>query len=554
MKPNGKYRPFPPVQLVARQWPSRVITHAPAWCSVDLRDGNQALQDPMIVEQKVEMFMALVAIGFKEIEVGFPAASGTEYLFVRRLIEENLIPDDVAIQVLVQCREELIQRTVESLKGAKRAIIHVYNSTSPAQRKIVFGLEKPDIMKLAVRGVQWVKDYLAKYLSGTEVRLEYSPESFSATELDFALQVCEAVMDVWQPTSQNKIILNLPATVELATPNVFADQVEWFCRNISHRESVVIGVHTHNDRGTGNAASELALLAGAERVEGTLFGNGERTGNADIVTLALNLYSQGIDPELDFSDIESIVQMYVSCTGMTVPARYPYAGKFVFTAFSGSHQDAIKKGLKAREKELAVSPGAPWEMPYLSIDPADIGRRYDEVIRVNGQSGKGGITYLLEKRCGILLPRGLQKEFGAIAGEMIDSLGREVSADELKQMLWLEYVNISTPRRLDRLHTMRTSTGVCCRSTICCSGQRQELASEGNGPIDAFIHSLRNKGLEDVQVKAFHADALDVGSGASEIVYVRLQFPNGELRWGIGVDTDSGRAPILAVISALNRA
>ncbi|MFM7101781.1 MAG: 2-isopropylmalate synthase, partial [Verrucomicrobiota bacterium] len=389
--PAQKYRPFPPVPLPDRQWPGRVLTAAPTWCSVDLRDGNQALAVPMNVAQKLELFQALVRCGFREIEVGFPSASNTEFAFNRRLIEENRIPEDVTIQVLVQAREDLIERTVESLVGARRVIIHLYNSTSPAQRRVVFGKSREEILQIAVRGARLIHERLGR-LAGTDVRLQYSPESFSATEVEFAREVSEAVIDVWQPTPERKMILNLPDTVEVAMPNVYADQIEWMCRNLRRRDSLVISLHTHNDRGTGVAATELGLLAGGDRVEGTLFGNGERTGNLDLVTVALNLYMHGIDPGLDFSDLNAVRQVYERCTGMTVPPRQPYAGELVFTAFSGSHQDAIKKGFAEWEQGTRRH----WDVPYLTIDPRDLGREYREVIRVNSQSGKGGVAYLLE--------------------------------------------------------------------------------------------------------------------------------------------------------------
>ena len=446
--PSKKYRPFPPIALPDRQWPNRVLTHAPRWCSVDLRDGNQALAVPMNVSQKLELFQTLVKIGFKEIEIGFPSASNTEFAFNRRLIEEKRVPDDVWLQVLVQAREDLIERTVESLIGAKKAVIHLYNSTSPAQRSIVFGKSKDEIKAIAVKGAQLVKDRLAR-LKGTEVVLQYSPESFSATEVEYAKEVSEAVMGVWQPTPQRKMILNLPDTVEMSTPNVYADQVEWICRNIKNRDSLVISLHAHNDRSTGVAATELGLLAGADRVEGTLFGNGERTGNLDIVTVALNLYMHGIDPKLDFSDLNSIVEVYERCTGMTVPPRQPYAGELVFTAFSGSHQDAIKKGLTQWENKSREY----WDVPYLTIDPTDIGREYREVIRVNSQSGKGGVAYLLESEFGIELPKEMQREFGPIANDEVDKLGREVSAVELKGMFWKEYIERDKPWRLKSFET-----------------------------------------------------------------------------------------------------
>src|SRR6266487_4254037 len=413
--PSTKYRPFSPVALPDRQWPNRVLTTAPIWCSVDLRDGNQALAVPMNVSQKLELFQTLVKCGFKEIEVGFPSASNTEFKFNRRLIDENRAPLDVWLQVLVQAREDLIERTIESLVGANKAIIHLYNSTSPAQRRVVFGLSKKEIIRVAVHGAQWIKDRLPR-LKGTEVMLQYSPESFSATEVEFAREISEAVMDVWQPTPQTKMILNLPDTVEVAMPNVYADQIEWICRNIRNRDSLIISLHTHNDRCTGVAATELRLLAGADRVEGTLFGNGERTGNLDIVTVALNLYMQGIDPKLDFSNLNAILEVYERCTGMTVPPRQPYAGELVFTAFSGSHQDAIKKGMDAQDS----TPGALWEVPYLPIDPKDLGRSYEAIIRINSQSGKGGVAYVLENDFGLQLPKAMRVEFGKVIQALAD--------------------------------------------------------------------------------------------------------------------------------------
>ena len=464
--PSKKYRPFPPVHLPDRQWPNRVLTRAPRWCSVDLRDGNQALAVPMNVSQRLELFHALVKCGFKEIEVGFPSASNTEFAFNRRLIEENRAPDDVWLQVLVQAREDLIERTFESLVGAKKVIIHMYNSTSPAQRRVVFGMSKEQIIQVAVRGAQWIKDRLPR-LKGTEVMLQYSPESFSATELEFAKEISEAVQSVWQPTPERKMILNLPDTVEVAMPNVYADQIEWMSRNLKNRDSVVLSLHTHNDRFTGVAATELGLLAGAERVEGTLFGNGERTGNLDLVTVALNLYMHGISPELDFSDLNELRKVYERCTGMTVPERQPYGGELVFTAFSGSHQDAIRKGLAEWEKGREH-----WDVPYLTIDPADIGREYHEVIRVNSQSGKGGVAYLLETEFGIALPKEMQREFGPIANDEVDRLGREVRAAELKAMFWREYIERDHPWKLQSLKPRaENGAGALPRATLLRDGR-----------------------------------------------------------------------------------
>jgi 2-isopropylmalate synthase len=544
MNPASKYQSFPTIDLDDRKWPSRKITQAPQWCSVDLRDGNQALAVPMVVPQKVDMFETLVKCGFKEIEVGFPAASPTDFAFVRYLIEKNRIPDDVTIQVLVQAREDLIKETIRSLAGARSVIIHLYNSTSPAQRRIVFGLEKPEIVAMAVRGAKWVKEYSSQ-LHGTEVLFQYSPESFSATEVEFSLEICEAVVNVWQPTPEKKMIINLPCTVEVATPNVYADQIEWFCRNMTRRDCVIIGIHTHNDRGTGVAATELGLLAGAERVEGTLFGNGERTGNLDIITVALNLYTQGIDPGLDFSDLESIREVYERCTGMTVPERQPYSGELVFTAFSGSHQDAIRKGLRVK--------GDVWEVPYLIIDPQDIGRRYDEVIRINGQSGKGGMAYLLEHECGIHLPKDMLREFGSVAGKAIDALGREITSADLKEMLWKGYIEPTSPYKLEAFHSIDEVGGCRFTAVVGFGDSKFELAGVGNGPIDAFVRSLHEKGVIDVQVLDQAEHALGKGAEAKAIGYVQLQFTDGDIRWGAGVDTSIPLASIRAVLSALNR-
>jgi len=513
---------------------------------VDLRDGNQALPTPMGIQQKLDFFRMLVKIGFKQIEVGFPAASATEFAFVRKLIEQNLIPDDVTIQVLVSAREEHIKTTVQSLVGMTKVIIHMYNSTSPAQRKITFGLTKAEVVDLAVRGVEWVKKYSAKNLKGTKVTLQYSPESFSATELPFSLRICRAVMAVWQPTPANRMILNLPATVEAAIPNHYADQIEWFCTHLTRRErwSVVVSVHTHNDRGTGIAATELALLAGANRVEGTLFGNGERTGNADLVTLALNLYTHGIDPMLDFSNINDVIKVYEECTGMRVHERQAYAGSLVHTAFSGSHQDAIKKGLAAQKKIL-------WEVPYLPIDPADIGRSYQPVIRINSQSGKGGIAHILQTECGIRMPREVEIEFGKIAGKEIDALGREVSGEELKEMFLrifqrsdtYELKSFNSSEVGGVIHAVSSVFHVVCNELYTFTGQ-------GNGPVDAFVKSLGSLGL--ISVSDEQIFALSNGSSAGAIAYVLVQG-NGQQYWGAGVDTNTQTALIKAVISGLNR-
>jgi 2-isopropylmalate synthase len=547
--PSKKYRAFPPIRLPDREWPNRTITHAPIWCSVDLRDGNQALAVPMNVSQKLELFQTLVNCGFKEIEVGFPSASNTEFAFNRRLIEDNRAPDGVWLQVLVQAREDLIQRTFESLVGAKKAIIHLYNSTSPAQRRVVFGMSKEQIVGVAVRGARWIKDRLP-LLKGTEVMLQYSPESFSATEVEFAKEVSEAVMAVWEPTPKRKMILNLPDTVEVAGPNVYADQIEWICRNIKNRDSLIVSLHTHNDRSTGVAATELGLLAGADRVEGTLFGNGERTGNLDIVTVALNLYMQGIAPGLNLANLNQVRDVYERCTGMEVPPRHPYGGELVFTAFSGSHQDAIRKGLA----EWGNSEGGRhWDVPYLTIDPRDIGREYREVIRVNSQSGKGGVAYLLEAEFGIEVPKEMQREFGPIANEEVDRLGREVSATELKAMFWKEYIDRNQPWQLQGFKTEGTDGKVRCRATLLRDGEKLELSGEGNGPLAALVHGFSTSGVPRFEIANYSEHALGAGEEASAIAYIQVKHGDGRTRWGAGVDTNIELASVKAVLSALNR-
>lgn len=546
-EPSKKYHPIPVVPLSNRQWPNRVLTHAPCWCSVDLRDGNQALPVPMNISQKLEFFQLLVDVGFKEIEVGFPSASNTEFAFNRQLIEENRVPDDVWIQVLVPAREDLIERTMDSLVGAKKVIIHLYNSTSPAQRRVVFGKSKQEIIDIAVRGAQWIQAGLAK-LQGAEVRLQYSPESFSATEVEFAKEIAEAVMDVWQPTAAHKMILNLPATVELAMPNVYADQIEWIERHIKNREALIISLHTHNDRGTGVAATELGLLAGADRVEGTLFGNGERTGNLDVITVALNLYMQGIDPQLDFSDLEKVSAIYKHCTGLTIPARHPYSGELVFTAFSGSHQDAINKGLA----EMKSGKKGYWDVPYLAIDPLDIGRQYHEIIRVNSQSGKGGVNYLLESQFGLVLPKGMQREFAPIANDKVDQLAREVSAAELKQIFWEEYVECISPWQLQTFTLETQSPLVKCHATLLCDDKLMTFSGEGNGPLAAFVNSFQNYGIH-FEVVTFSTHTLSRGAAASAIAYVEIATVTGEHYWGAGVDDNMKLAAVKAVLSSLNR-
>jgi 2-isopropylmalate synthase len=543
-----KYRPFPPVRLPDRRWPSRVITHAPIWCSVDLRDGNQALIEPMGADRKRRMFELLVQLGFKEIEVGFPAASQTDFDFVRDLVDRRLIPDDVRVQVLTQAREPLIRRTFEALRGVKKAIVHLYNSTSPIQRQVVFGLERAGIVEIAVSGARLMREIAADY-PDTEWTFEYSPESFSATELDFALEVCEAVVEVWRPTPERRVILNLPATVEMATPNVHADQIEWFCRHLRPRDSVWISVHPHNDRGTAVAAAELALLAGADRVEGTLFGNGERTGNVDLVTLALNLFTQGVDPGLDLSDINAVVRSAEYCNQLPVHPRHPYAGELVFTAFSGSHQDAIKKGLAANAGSEI------WDVPYLPIDPADVGRSYEAVIRVNSQSGKGGIAYLLEKDHGLRLPRRLQIEFSQRVQAIADATGKELTSADLWAAFADEYLAPGEPFQfIEQRSTPDHASGARkLTATVRDQGQERLISGQGNGPIDAFTDALnRHCGLA-VRVVDYHEHAIGAGANANAVSYVEIRMDDGAALFGAGIDSDIVTASLKAVISAVNR-
>jgi 2-isopropylmalate synthase len=577
MHPITKYRAFTPVPLKDRTWPDKQITRAPIWCSVDLRDGNQALAIPMSVDEKLEMFRLLCDIGFKQIEIGFPSASQIEFDFCRRLIEENRIPDDVTVQVLVQAREELIRRSFEALQGAKQAIVHIYNSTNPAQRRIVFGLSKDEIKNIAVRGVALIRE-LADANPQTQWSLEYSPESFVLTELDYSLEVCEAVTEVWQPTIENKIILNLPATVESFTPNVHADQIEWFCRHLKKREVAIISLHTHNDRGTGVAATELALMAGADRVEGTLFGNGERTGNLDIVTVALNLYTQGIDPQLDFSDLPLIRDVYERCTRMSVHERHPYAGDLVFTAFSGSHQDAINKGFAQQNNTNAQSagsdrddcnynvinkglaqqdnaPDALWEVPYLPIDPKDIGRTYEAIIRYNSQSGKGGAAFILENHFGFILPKMMRVEFGKVMNSLADELGREISIGEVYEAFEREYLTRNTPLKLEKFRDLTMQSGkVECRAHILWNGESRELRGYGNGPIDAFVEALRDAGVLQFDILNFAEHSLEGGAEARAVAYVQVGQPDGATFYGAAIDTSTVLASVKAVVSAVNRA
>ena len=545
---RDRYTPFPPVPLDGRRWPSRTIERAPLWCSVDLRDGNQALVEPMGPERKRRMFDLLVRLGFKEIEVGFPSSSQPDFDFVRELIDEGRIPADVTIQVLTQAREDLIDRTFAAIAGAPRAIMHVYNATSPLFRRVVFGLDRAGVVGVAVAAVEHIARRARAIAAHTHVRLEYSPETFSATELGFTKEICEAVMAVWRPTPDERIILNLPATVEMATPNVYADQIEWIDRNLRDRAAVILSVHPHNDRGPAVAATELALMAGADRVEGTLFGNGERTGNVDVVTLALNLYSQGVDPRLDLHDVPEIVRIVEECNRLPVHARHPYGGELVFTAFSGSHQDAIKKGFAA----LAQGGGARWEVPYLALDPKDIGRTYDAVVRVNSQSGKGGVAYVLETEHGFALPRGLQVDFSRVVQALAEASGGEIGAAEIRDAFEAAYV---LPGRLRLAEYATTNDGVagtpCTLDATLTDGTVQRtIYGDGTGPIDAFVDALQRAFGLDVHVKDYHEHALRAGEDASAVAYVEL-VAGGESRWGVGIDPNIVTASLTAIVSAV---
>jgi 2-isopropylmalate synthase len=548
-----KYTPFPQIDLLDRQWPSRTITHAPIWASVDLRDGNQALATPMTVNEKLEMFELLVKIGFKEIEVGFPSASDTEFNFIRRLVDEKRIPADVTLQVLVQAREHLIRRTFESLEGVSKAIVHLYNSTSPVQRRVTFNKTKDEIKAIAVEGTRLVKS-LVETIPGTQIRFQYSPESFSDTEVDYALEVCEAVMAEWGPSEDDKIILNLPATVEVATPNVHADQIEWFCRNLKERNKAYISLHTHNDRGTGVAATELGLLAGADRVEGTLFGNGERTGNLDIVTVALNLYTQGVDSALDLSELEQIRRVYERITRMTVHDRHPYAGDLVFTAFSGSHQDAIKKGMDLRSK--GDTEGMRWEVPYLAIDPEDIGRDYEAIIRINSQSGKGGVAYILERDFGLDLPKAMHPEVGMVVNDTADQGSRELSPQEVHKVFIQEYVNLKAPMELLSIERedFSQSGEVKVDAKILMNGKSTRATGTGNGPISAFVDALEQEGYKDFQLLDYRQHSIGGGSKTKAAAYIQIKNDDGSVSFGCGINANIELAGLRALVSAFNRA
>jgi len=542
--PATKYHAFKPINLTDRQWPSRSITRAPIWMSTDLRDGNQALFEPMNAQRKMRMFKTLVQIGFKEIEVAFPSASQTDFNFVRELIEGGHIPDDVTIEVLTQARDDLIERTFESLRGVPRAIVHLYNATAPEFRRIVFGLEKSGVKELAQNAARTMKR-LADAAPETHFTLQYSPEVFSGTELEFAKEVCDAVFDIWQPTPEHKAIVNLPATVEMSTPNVYADQIEWMHRNLARRDSLIVSVHPHNDRGTAVAAAELAVMAGADRIEGCLFGNGERTGNVDLVTLALNLYTQGVDPGLDFSNINEVARTAEECTQLPVHPRHPYVGDLVFTAFSGSHQDAIKKGLAVQK------PDAIWEVPYMPIDPSDLGRTYDSVIRVNSQSGKGGIAYLLEQGYGVVLPRRLQVDFSSAVQRFSDDSGQEVTPSQIWSLFQREYVESHAPVRYVGHSLSEQGDGARIKLTVDVNGKRRVLNGEGNGPLDALMHAM---GVP-VRIQHYEERALTQGADARAIAIAEMAGNDiAGSAFGVGIDANLVTASIRAVISGVNRA
>mgnify|MGYP000306772563 CR=1 FL=1 len=544
-----RYQRVPVMNYPEREWPNKEIEKAPIWCSVDLRDGNQALVEPMVVEEKIEMFNMLVQMGFKEIEIGFPAASQIEFDFLRQLVERRLIPDDVTVQVLTQCRDHLLKRTFESIQGIPKAVVHIYNSTSTLQRDVVFHMDREEIKQIAIDGVDMVKKYMKDY--DGKVILEYSPESFTGTEMDYALDICNAVQRAWGPTPDNKMIINLPSTVEMTTPNVFADQIEWMSKHLENRESIILSVHPHNDRGTGVAAAELAMLAGADRVEGTLFGNGERTGNVDILTIAYNMFSQGIDPELEIGDIKKIAEVYERCTKMHIDPRHPYAGKLVFTAFSGSHQDAINKGmhvLMERKSEI-------WQVPYLPIDPTDIGRNYDaDVIRINSQSGKGGVGYILETKYGLNLPAKMREAMSYTAKSVSDHLHKELRPDEIFELFKDTFENVTTPYNINGVHFKQLDEGrIEAQVTSNYEGGEYATAyAEGNGRLNAVSNALKQQYNLQYDLVSYTEHALEQSSSAQAIAYVGIKKPDGILSWGAGVDPDIIRASIDALVTAIN--
>ncbi|MFA5362406.1 MAG: 2-isopropylmalate synthase [Candidatus Omnitrophota bacterium] len=548
--PFHRYRPYPAVFLPDRSWPGKTIIKAPAWCSIDLRDGNQALPKPMNVQEKMEMFNLLVAAGFKEIEVAFPSAAQVEFDFVRSLIEGGHIPDDVTIQVLAQAREHLIRRTFEALQGAGRAIVHLYNPVSKIQREVVFRKDKAGITGIAVEAASLMVK-LRKRMEGSRIQFEYSPESFPGAELDYAVEICGAVMDVWKPEPEDKMIINLPSTVEMCTPNIYADRIEWFLRRIKNRESIILSVHTHNDRGTAVAAAELAVMAGAQRVEGSLFGNGERTGNMDIVTMALNLFSQGVDPELYFSDINRFREVYSRCTRMDVHARHPYAGDLVYTAFSGSHQDAIHKGMKARGQAKDDR----WDVPYLSIDPKDVGRDYESIIRINSQSGKGGVAYVMENDWGFHIPKEMQPDFARVIQEKTESAGRELSSKEIRDCFRKEYLSGKGAYRL-KLCAMHNENKpqkeTAVRAVVQTKTRDIEIKAKGKGPVDAFVRGLRRNLKFPIDVVLYEEHALSRGADANAVAYIGITGKKSGISFGVGIDADISTASIKAVLSALS--
>ena len=548
-----RYRRNPVVYYPEREWPNKEIEKAPVWCSVDLRDGNQALIDPMVVEEKVEMFQFLIKLGFKEIEIGFPAASQIEFDFLRQLVDRRLIPDDVVVQVLTQCREELIDRTFEAIEGCKQAIVHIYNSTSTLQRDVVFNMDREHITEIAVKGTRMVKERAAKFPG--KIILEYSPESFTGTELDYALEICNAVQRTWEPTPENPMIINLPSTVEMNTPNVYADQIEWMIKHLENRESIVVSIHPHNDRGTGVASAELAILAGADRVEGTLFGNGERTGNVDIMNLAYNMFSQGIDPKLNIEHVNDVIEIYERCCKIPIHPRHPYAGKLVFTAFSGSHQDAINKGVKAmKERNSEI-----WQVPYLPIDPADIGREYEPIVRINSQSGKGGVAFVMDTYFGFKLPKAMHKEFANVIQAISEKQG-EVSPDQIMQSFAEEYLNKKEPIHFRKLRIDDLSGEVKSqfdtRVTVVYTdhGQEKFFEAVGNGPIDAVKRGLAQALQIDIKILDYEEHALQSGSNSQAAAYIHLLDSNtGRVTYGVGVSSNITRASVRAIFSAVNR-
>ena len=546
-----RYQRVPVMNYPEREWPNKEIEKAPIWCSVDLRDGNQALVEPMVVEEKIEMFNMLVQMGFKEIEIGFPAASQIEFDFLRQLVERRLIPDDVTVQVLTQCRDHLLKRTFESIQGIPKAVVHIYNSTSTLQRDVVFHMDREEIKQIAIDGVDMVKKYMKDY--DGKVILEYSPESFTGTEMDYALDICNAVQRAWGPTPDNKMIINLPSTVEMTTPNVFADQIEWMSKHLENRESIVLSVHPHNDRGTGAAAAELAMLAGADRVEGTLFGNGERTGNVDILTIAYNMFSQGIDPELEIGDIKKIAEVYERCTKMHIDPRHPYAGKLVFTAFSGSHQDAINKGMHAlmeRKSEI-------WQVPYLPIDPSDIGREYEPVVRINSQSGKGGVAFVMDSFFGFKLPRGMHKEFADVIQKIAEKQG-EVAPDQIMEEFRIEYLDRKEPYHFRKCKITDFESGdqftTVAVVTYSDHGETKQFEGVGNGPIDAVKRGLEEELGISIKVLDYSEHALTSGSGAQAASYIHLMDQKtGKVTYGVGISSNITRASLRGIFSAVNR-